>query len=101
MKCLLPRAQFDKVFCFGVLQHTPDVELSVKTLIDMVKPGGELVVDFYPINGWWTKLNAKYIFRPYTKKLTHEKLFKKIEKNIDWLDKNLTVFFKNWHRKTN
>ena len=35
--------QFDKVFCFGVLQHTPDVELSVKTLISMVKPGGELV----------------------------------------------------------
>ena len=86
--------QFDKVFCFGVLQHTPDVELSAKTLIDMVKPGGELVVDFYPINGWWTKLNAKYIFRPYTKKLTHEKLFKKIEKNIDWLIKTSRFFSK-------
>jgi ubiquinone/menaquinone biosynthesis C-methylase UbiE len=87
-------AQFDKVFCFGVLQHTPDVELSVKTLIDMVKPGGELVVDFYPIKGWWTKLHAKYIFRPYTKKMNHEKLYKKIDNNIDWLIKASRFFSK-------
>jgi len=86
--------QFDKVFCFGVLQHTPDVELSVKTLISMVKPGGELVVDFYPIRGWWTKLNAKYILRPYTKKLSHEKLYKKIDNNIDWLIKAYQFFSK-------
>ena len=78
-------AQFDKVFCFGVLQHTPDVERSVKALIDMLKPGGELVVDFYPIRGWWTKIHAKYIFRPFTKKFSNEKLFKKIEANIDRL----------------
>ena len=38
-------AQFDKVFCFGVLQHTPDVAKSVQKLIGMVKPGGELVVE--------------------------------------------------------
>ena len=31
--------QFDKVICLGVLQHTPDVEKSVKALIDMAKPG--------------------------------------------------------------
>lgn len=80
-------AQFDKVFCFGVLQHTPDVEKSVKTLIEMTKPGGELAVDFYPVKGWWTKINAKYILRPYTKKLSNEKLLKKIDKNIDWMIK--------------
>ena len=85
-------AQFDKVFCLGVLQHTPQVERSVKALIDMVKPGGELVVDFYPIKGWWTKLNAKYLFRPFSKKIDHEKLYKKIDKNIDWLIK-LSRFF--------
>ena len=76
-------AQFDKVFCFGVLQHTPDFEKSVKSLINMVRPGGELVVDFYPINGWWTKLQAKYILRPFTKKMDHQKLYEKIGKNID------------------
>lgn len=78
-------AQFDKVFCFGVLQHTPDVELSVKCLVDMAAPGSEVIVDFYPINGWWTKLHAKYIFRPFTKKMSHEKLFKKINANADGL----------------
>lgn len=87
-------AQFDKVVCIGVLQHTPDVEKSVKCLIDMIKPGGELVVDFYPIRGWWTKIHAKYIFRPLTKKMSHEKLLNKIEKNIDWLIKASGFFTK-------
>lgn len=86
--------QFDKVVCVGVLQHTPDVERSVKSLISMVKPGGELVVDFYPVRGWWTKLHAKYIFRPYTKRLSHEKLYKKIDSNIDWLIKTYRFFSK-------
>ena len=87
-------AQFDKVFCLGVLQHTPDVERSVKALIDMVKPGGELVVDFYPIKGWWTKLQAKYVLRPLTKKMDHQKLFTKIDNNIDGLIKAYRFFSK-------
>lgn len=88
------KAQFDKVICVGVLQHTPDVEKSVQCLIDMVKPGGQLVVDFYPIRGWWTKINAKYLFRPWTKKMTHEKLYKKIDKNIDRLIRQYRFFSK-------
>ena len=87
-----PDNTFDKVFCFGVLQHTPDFKKSVKCLIDKAKPGAEVVVDFYPINGWWTKLHAKYIFRPLTKKMSHEKLLSTIERNIDWLMK-LYFFF--------
>ena len=79
--------QFDKVICLGVLQHTPDVERSVKALIDMAKPGAEVIVDFYPIKGWWTKLQAKYMLRRFTKKMNHEKLYKKIEKNVDWMIK--------------
>ena len=78
---------FDKIFCFGVLQHTPDFRLSIKALIEKSKPGGEVVVDFYPIKGWWTKVHAKYIFRPWTKKLSHEDLFRIIECNVDWLIK--------------
>jgi len=82
-----PDNSFDKVFCIGVLQHTPDFEASVKMLINKAKPGGEIVVDFYPINGWWTKLNAKYLLRPFIKKLGHEKLLSLIEANVDWLIK--------------
>lgn len=81
------KASFDKVFCFGVLQHTPDVEKSVKCLIEMVKPGGELVVDFYPIKGWYSKLNAKYMLRPITKRINNEYLLRIISKNINWLIK--------------
>ena len=80
-----PDNSFDKVFCFGVLQHTPDFQASVKALIAKVKPGGELVVDFYPIKGWWTKIHAKYIFRPWTKRMKHDKLLAIIESNVDWL----------------
>ncbi|RYY01131.1 MAG: class I SAM-dependent methyltransferase [Gammaproteobacteria bacterium] len=87
-----PNHSFDKVFCFGVLQHTPDFEKSVKCLIDKVKSGGELIVDFYPVVGWWTKIHAKYILRPWTKKMSHEKLLGLIDRNADWLI-NTTNFF--------
>lgn len=89
-----PDNSFDKVFCMGVLQHTPDFEKSVKCLIDKVKPGGELVVDFYPVYGWWTKLHAKYLLRPWTKKMSHEKLLSKIERNADWMIKASKFFNK-------
>jgi SAM-dependent methyltransferase len=79
------KAQFDKVFCFGVIQHTPDVKKTVQSILEMAKPGGEVIIDFYCVNGWWTKVQAKYIFRPITKKWSHEKLLSKIEKNIDWM----------------
>lgn len=87
-------AQFDKVFCLGVLQHTPDIERSIKALIDMTKPGGEVIVDFYPIKGWWTKLQAKYLLRPFTKKMDHEKLYKIIDNNIEWLIRTSRFFSK-------
>jgi SAM-dependent methyltransferase len=88
------KGQFDKVFCFGVIQHTPDVQKTVQSLISMAKPGGEVIVDFYCVNGWWTKVQAKYIFRPITKKWSNEKLLSKIEKNIDWMISATTFFNK-------
>lgn len=84
---------FDKVFCFGVLQHTPDFRESIKSLVDMVKDDGELVVDFYPIRGWWTKIHAKYLLRPFVKKIAHKKLLSLINKNVDWLI-GISQFFK-------
>ena len=83
-----PDNSFDKVFCFGVLQHTPDFNASIRALVDKVKKGGEIVVDFYPIKGWWTMISAKYIFRPITKRLAHKRLLKVIEANVDWLMKS-------------
>jgi SAM-dependent methyltransferase len=78
-----PDNSFDKVFCMGVLQHTPDFEASVRSLIAKCKPGGEIVVDFYAIKGFWTKIHAKYLFRPITKRMSHERLMKLIDRNAD------------------
>jgi ubiquinone/menaquinone biosynthesis C-methylase UbiE len=82
-----PDNSFDKVFCLGVLQHTPNFEDSVSALISKAKPGGEIVVDFYPINGWWTKINAKYMLRPAFKRFDHNRLMQMVEANIGWLMK--------------
>jgi len=87
--------QFDKVFCFGVLQHTPDFKASIKCLVEMVKPGGELVVDFYTINGWYTKIHSKYLLRPITRKMSHEKLLSYIERNVDKLI-SIYRLFERW-----
>lgn len=80
-----PDGGFDKVFCLGVLQHTPDFEASVRALIAKAKPGGEIVVDFYPVKGFWTKIHAKYMFRPLTKRMKQERLLRLIDRNVDWL----------------
>lgn len=80
-----PDDSFDKVFCMGVLQHTPDFEASVRALIGKAKPGGEIVVDFYPIRGWWTKIHAKYLLRPITRRMSHDRLLGLIEKHADRL----------------
>jgi SAM-dependent methyltransferase len=80
-----PDGSFDKVFCMGVLQHTPDFAASVRALVDKARPGGEIVVDFYPIRGFWTKLHAKYLLRPITRRMSHERLMSAIEKNAGWM----------------
>lgn len=80
-----PSCTFDKVFCFGVLQHTPDFEKSVKSLINQAKIGGEIVVDFYERRGPWTKISAKYMLRPLSKKIGHKPLLDLISRNIGWL----------------
>lgn len=76
---------FDKVFCFGVLQHTPSFEDSVAALISKAKPGGEVVVDFYPINGWYTKIHSKYVLRPIAKRLPKNLLLRIIRVNVPWM----------------
>jgi SAM-dependent methyltransferase len=80
-----PDGSFDKVLCLGVLQHTPDFEASVRALVSKAKAGAEIVVDFYEIRGFWTKLNAKYLLRPFTKRMSQERLLRLIERHADRL----------------
>ena len=87
-KMPFPNKSFDKIFCFGVLQHTPNSYKAVNCMIEKLKKKGELVIDFYPYKSFLTKIHAKYIFRIFTKKINHEKLYKIIKKNI-----NIVYFF--------
>jgi len=80
-----PDNSFDKVFCLGVLQHTPSFSDSVAALISKARVGAEIVVDFYPIKGWYTKVHSKYFLRPLTKRLPKPLLLWLIRRNIRWM----------------
>jgi len=69
---------FDFAYCIGVIQHTPDPERAVRTVASMVKPGGRFAMTIYA-RKLWTKLHAKYLLRPITKRLPDQVLLKAIE----------------------
>lgn len=72
---------FDYVYCFGVLQHTPDVAAAFRALPPQLRPGGKLAVDLYPrlpLNVLW----PKYWFRPITRRMRPERLFPLVEKAV-------------------
>ncbi len=75
---------FDKVFCLGVLQHTPDPEAAFRCLAEQVRPGGEMVVDVYAktLPGL---LQWKYLLRPITKQMQKERLYNLVARTVDAL----------------
>jgi ubiquinone/menaquinone biosynthesis C-methylase UbiE/uncharacterized protein YbaR (Trm112 family) len=71
---------FDKLFCFGVLQHTPSPDLAFAELPCYLKSGGNLVIDIYRkktgITGLIRRLfSTKYWIRPITRNISPEKLY--------------------------
>ncbi len=70
----LQRAAFDKVMCLGVLQHTPMPNECFHCLAEMVRPGGELVVDVYG-KSVVALLQWKYILRPITTRMDQRRLY--------------------------
>jgi SAM-dependent methyltransferase len=78
------RQRFDFVYCFGVLQHTPDVHAAFAALVEQVAPGGRIAVDVYPqlvLNIVW----PKYWMRPVTKRMPAEQLFSFVSRMVDVL----------------
>ena len=75
------RGVFKFVYSLGVLQHKPDVNKAFSALPLMVRGGGQLCVDYY-----WkrirTILHIKYLLRPYTKRIAHNKLFSLLQKSV-------------------
>lgn len=75
---------FEFVYCFGVLQHTPDVGASFAALTAQLTPGGRIAVDLYPriaLNLLW----PKYWLRPITKRISAERLFPLVARMVDVL----------------
>jgi SAM-dependent methyltransferase len=70
---------FDRIFCFGVLQHTPDPQRSFKSLLPLLRPGGELVSDVYR-RSWKTLFWGQYYLRVITRRLPPDKLFPIVER---------------------
>jgi SAM-dependent methyltransferase len=67
---------FDRVFCLGVLQHTPNVEGAFRCLATPLKPGGRLAIDVYrKPKGRQRLLDTKYHIRPLTKRLPSRFLY--------------------------
>jgi len=69
---------FDFVYCFGVLQHTPDVRAAFMSLPRHLRKGGSLAVDIYP-KLWRNVLIGKYWVRPFTKRISKERLIRAIQ----------------------
>jgi uncharacterized protein YbaR (Trm112 family)/2-polyprenyl-3-methyl-5-hydroxy-6-metoxy-1,4-benzoquinol methylase len=67
---------FGRMFCLGVLQHTPDPERSFFSLLPLLDPkGGEFAFDIYAkTKGTWCW--SKYWLRPITKRIPKATLFK-------------------------
>lgn len=79
-----PNGFFDKVFCLGVIQHTPDPEKAFFSLATKVRPGGELVVDVYE-KKLWSLVQWKYLLRPLTTRLDRHRLYEFVKVSVDLL----------------
>lgn len=71
-------SSFDRVFCFGVIQHTPDPQQAFRGLIALTKAGGSLVADVYR-RTWKTAFWGQYYLRVFTRRVPPEKLFPLVE----------------------
>ncbi|TMR97237.1 methyltransferase domain-containing protein [Nonomuraea basaltis] len=74
----LPEESFDYLICFGVIQHTPDVERTFKTLFRYVRPGGRFCIDVYaaPI----AYLHPRHLLRPVTRRIPPARLYGIVQK---------------------
>jgi SAM-dependent methyltransferase len=70
---------FDRVFCHGVLQHTPDPAGAFRALDRVLRPGGVISIDVYLKDGKIRPWKAKYLWRPLTTRMDPETLLAFLE----------------------
>jgi len=75
-----PDEYFDYIFCFGVLQHTPNPLKAYNSIYSKLKKGGSISIDYYlkfdKPTPWST---PKYFWRPVTAKMDPQKLLRIIK----------------------
>lgn len=76
---------FDRAFCFGVLQHTPDPADAFRAITRMLKPGGSLAADVYIKNFARFVLPFKYWVRPLTRGRSPETLYPAVKRYVDFM----------------
>jgi SAM-dependent methyltransferase len=76
---------FDRVFCFGMLQHTPSPARAFAALPKVLKPGGELCADIYRASILRTVLLTKYWVRPFTRNMNPDRLYSRVQRWVDFM----------------
>lgn len=64
---------FDKLLCLGVIQHTPNVEDTFKTMFKYLKKGGKFCIDVYAAPHSY--LHPRHLLRPFTRRMDDKKLY--------------------------
>ncbi len=78
-------AVFDFVFCFGMLQHTPDPGTAFAELPRFLAAGGALCADIYKATAFRAVLHTKYWVRPFTRGLEPERLYALVTQWVDFM----------------
>jgi SAM-dependent methyltransferase len=73
------RASFDRVLCFGVLQHTPDPRRAFLTACGYAQPGGAIAADVYRRQPYVDRWSAKTLWRPLTTRMPRALLRRLVE----------------------
>lgn len=78
------KQMFDKLFCIGVIQHTPDPYRAFMALPQYLKNNGKLVIDVYK-KTFSVFLGAKYYVRFFTKNMEMSQLYEYIRKYVNFM----------------
>lgn len=76
---------FDRVFCFGMLQHTPDPAKAFAALPRVLRAGGALCADIYKATLFRAFLHTKYYVRPFTRDMQPERLYSRVCAWVDFM----------------
>jgi SAM-dependent methyltransferase len=67
---------FDRVLCFGVIQHTPDPRSAFVTACSY---GGEVAADVYRTQPYVDRWSSKTLWRPLTRRMSRDRLRRIVE----------------------